>query len=166
LSRKRITVGALDQITAQVQRYLLVQLLTSLIVGAATWLILASIGMQRSAVWGLAAGITNLVPYLGAVVIMAASMLVGFMQFGTLKMAILIGCVSLGIHGVVGSLLTPWWVGRAGRMSPVTVFVAVLAWGWLWGVWGLLLGVPVLMAVKVSCDHIEDLKPIGEFLGT
>ena len=166
LSQKRITVEGLDEITALVQRYLLVQVLMSLIVGLATWLLFAWIGLQQSAVWGLAAGITNLVPYLGAVLIVAGSMLVAFMQFGTLETAVLIGSVSLGIHGVIGNLLAPWLIGRAGRMSPVTVFVGVLIWGWLWGAWGLLLGIPVLLAIKVACDRIEDLKPIGEFLGT
>ena len=69
------------------------------------------------------------------------------------------------IHGVVGYVLSPWLTGRAGSMHPVVVFVAVLAWGWLWGIWGLLLGVPIMMAIKAICDHVEDLKPIGELLG-
>jgi predicted PurR-regulated permease PerM len=80
-------------------------------------------------------------------------------------MALLIGGVCFTIHGIIGNLVTPWMTGRAARMSPVTVFIAVIAWGWLWGVWGLLLGVPVLLAVKAVCDRIEDLKPVGEFLG-
>lgn len=61
--------------------------------------------------------------------------------------------------------MTPWLTGRAGRMSTVVVFISVLAWGWLWGVWGLLLGVPIIMIVKSVCDRIEDLKPVGELLG-
>jgi predicted PurR-regulated permease PerM len=166
LSQKRITLEALDEINAQIQRYLLVQLFTSLIVGIATWLVFAWIGLQHAAVWGVAAGVTNLIPYLGAVVIGAGSALVGFMQFGSVHMALLIGGASFAIHSVVGNLLTPWLTSRAGRMSPVAVFVGVLAWGWLWGFWGLLLGVPILMAVKAVCDRVEDLKPVGELLGS
>jgi predicted PurR-regulated permease PerM len=166
LSQKRITLDALDEINAQIQRYLLVQLFTSAIVGVATWLAFAWIGLQHAAVWGVAAAVTNLIPYLGAVVLGAGSALLGFMQFGTLEMAILIGGASFVVHSIVGQLLTPWLTSRAGRMSPVTVFVGVLAWGWLWGVWGLLLGVPILMAVKAVCDRVEDLKPVGEFLGS
>lgn len=165
LSQKRITIEALDEITGQIQRYLLVQLFTSAIVGIATWLVFLWIGVHQAAVWGVAAGVTNLIPYFGAVIIGAGSALVGFMQFGTLELALLIGGASFAIHAVVGNLLTPWLTSRAGRMSPVAVFVGVLAWGWLWGVSGLILGVPILMAVKAVCDRIEDLKPVGELLG-
>jgi len=166
MSQKRITVEALDEITGQIQRYLLVQLFTSVIVGVATWLVFAWIGLQHAAVWGVVAAVTNLIPYLGAVIIGVGSALVGFMQFGMLDMALLIGGASFAIHSIVGYLLTPWLTSRAGRMSPVAVFVGVLAWGWLWGLWGLLLGVPILMAVKAVCDRVEDLKPVGELLGS
>jgi predicted PurR-regulated permease PerM len=166
LSKKRITLEMLDEITVQLQRFLLVQLLTSVIVGVATWLVFGWIGLQHAAVWGVVGAVTNLIPYFGAVIIGAGSAIVGFMQFGRLDMALLIGAASFAIHGVVGNLLTPWMTSRAGRMSPVTVFVGVLAWGWLWGVWGLLLGVPILMAVKAVCDRVDDLKPVGELLGS
>ena len=166
MSQKRITLEALDEITGQIQRYLLVQLFTSAIVGVATWLVFAWIGLEHAAVWGVVAAVTNLIPYLGAVIIGAGSALLGFMQFGRLDMALFIGAASFAIHGLVGNLLTPWLTSRAGRMNPVTVFVGVLAWGWLWGLPGLLLGVPILMAVKAVCDRVDDLKPIGELLGT
>jgi predicted PurR-regulated permease PerM len=166
LSKKRITLETMDEITAQIQRFLLVQLVTSAIVGVATWLAFAWIGLQHAAVWGVAAAATNLIPYLGAVIIGAGSAVLGFMQFGRLDMAFLIGAASFAIHGVVGNVLTPWMTSRASRMSPVAVFVGVLAWGWLWGVWGLLLGVPILMAVKAVCDRGDDLKPVGELLGS
>ena len=166
LSQKRITLEALDEITVQIQRYLLVQLFTSAVVGVATWLLFAWIGVQNAAVWGVVAAVTNLIPYLGAVIIGVGSALVGFMQFGVLDMALLIGGASFAVHSVVGYLLTPWLTSRAGRMNPVTVFVGVLAWGWLWGIPGLLLGVPILVVVKAVCDRVEDLKPIGELLGS
>jgi predicted PurR-regulated permease PerM len=108
----------------------------------------------------------NLVPYVGSLATAAAVGLVGFLQFGTLNMALVVAGASLAIHTVIGNLLTPWLTSRASRLSPVAVFVGLLAWGWLWGVWGLLLGVPILMIVKSTCDRIDDLKPIGEFLGS
>jgi predicted PurR-regulated permease PerM len=166
MSQKRITLEALDEVTDQIQRYLLVQMLTSAILGVATWLVFAWIGLQHAAVWGVAAAVTNLIPYLGAVVIGAGSAMVGFMQFGRLDTALSIGLASFVIHGLVGNLLTPWLTSRAGRMNPVTVFVGVLAWGWLWGLPGLLLGVPILMVVKAVCDRVDDLKPVGDLLGT
>ena len=165
LSQKKITVQALDEVNVQIQRYLLVQLLTSVVVGVATGLAFYALGLNNAATWGVAAGITNLVPYVGAVIVGVGSAVVGFIQFDSIDKALLIGASSFAIHAVVGNLLTPWWTGRASRMSPFAVFVGVLAFGWLWGAIGLILGTPILMVVKAVCDRVDELKPVGEFLG-
>ncbi|MDR3454826.1 MAG: AI-2E family transporter [Rhodoferax sp.] len=164
-SKKKITLQALDEITGQIQRYLLVQLFTSTLVGLATWLAFWWLGLEHAAVWGIAAGVLNLIPYIGSIVVAGGSAMVGFLQFGTLEMAALVALVSLVIHSIEGYALTPWLTSRASSMNPVAIFVGVLAWGWLWGVWGLLLGVPILMVIKAVCDRVDDLKPVGEFLG-
>jgi predicted PurR-regulated permease PerM len=165
LSKKKITLQALNQIHDQIQRYLLVQLFTSVVVGLATWLAFWALGLENAAVWGVAAGVLDLVPYIGSMVIATGSAMVGFLQFGTLEMALLVSGVSLLIHSIEAFLLTPWLTSRASKMNPLAIFIGVLAWGWLWGVWGLLLGVPILVTVKVICDSIEGFKPIGELLG-
>lgn len=166
LSKKKVTLQALHEITGQIQRYLQVQLLTSALVGVLTWLALLAIGLENAAVWGIVAFVLNFVPYLGSLITAAATALVGFLQFGTLNMALVVGGASLVIHTIVGNLITPWLTSRASRLSPVAVFVGLLAWGWLWGVWGLLLGIPIMMMVKSVCDRVDDLKPLGEFLGS
>ena len=165
LSQKKITVQVLDEINTQIQRYLQVQIFTSLLVGVLTWLALLAFGMENAAVWGIVAALLNFIPYVGSMVTAGALALAGFLQFGTLGMALAIGGVSLAINTLEGNLLTPWLTGRAARMSPLVIFVGVLAFGWLWGLWGLLLGAPLLMATKVVCDHLDGLKPIGELLG-
>jgi predicted PurR-regulated permease PerM len=164
-SQKKITVQVLDEITEQMQRYLLIQVLLGAIVAAATWLAFVAIGLPNAAVWGLGAGVFNLIPYIGPLIIGAAAALVGLTQLGT-DAALLIAGISLAIHVVTGYMLTPWLTSKASALSPVTVFVSVLVWGWLWGVWGMLLGVPVMMIVKALCDRVETLKPAGELLGT
>ena len=164
-TRRKVTVQALDEITAQMQRYLLVQVVMSVAVGIATWIAFVMIGVQHAAVWGVAACVLNFVPYLGSVAFTAGSALVGFVQFSSVDTALLIAAVSLGIHTIAGSLITPWLTSRASQMNAVAVFVGVLAFGWLWGLWGLLLGVPILMMVKTVCDRVDDLNPIGELLG-
>jgi predicted PurR-regulated permease PerM len=166
LSKKKVTLQALHEITDQIQRYLQVQLLTSAVVGVLTWLALLAIGLDNAPVWGIAAGVLNLVPYVGSLITAVATALVGFLQFGSLDMALVVGGASLLIHTIVGNLVTPWLTSRASRLSPVAVFVALLAWGWLWGVWGLLLGIPIMMMVKSVCDRVDDLRPVGEFLGS
>ncbi len=95
-----------------------------------------------------------------------ASATVGLMQFGSLESAAMIAGVSLALHTLSGYMLTPWLTSRTSRMNAVTVFVGVLVWGWLWGLWGLLLGVPILMAIKAVCDRVDSLKPVGELLGS
>ena len=163
--KRKITVQALDEITEQVQRYLLVQLLTSVVVGIATGLAFWALGFNNAAVWGVLAGVMNLVPYVGTVVICGASAVVALLQFGTPQMAAAVGSVSIVLHVVTGYVITPWLTSRTSRLNAVVVFIGVLAWGWLWGVWGLLLGTPILMALKAVCDRVDDLKAIGELLG-
>ena len=165
LSQKKITVQALDEVHEQMQRYLLVQMATSVVVGVLSGLAFYVLGLNHSLVWGILAGITNLVPYLGAVVIGVASSVIGIVQFEAIDRGLYIGAASFAIHTLVGNLLTPWWMGRASRMSAFAVFVGVLLFGWLWGAWGLLLGMPILMVVKSVCDRVEELKPVGELLG-
>lgn len=164
-ARKKITVQALDEITDQIQRYLRVQVLISLIVGVATGLAYWAVGLEYAAVWGVLAILLNLIPYLGSVVITAGSALAGFVQFGDFDMGLLVGVISLLLHTISGNLLTPWLTSRTSLLSPVIVFIGVLVFGWLWGLWGLMLGTPVLLMIKAVSDRVDDLKPLGHLMG-
>lgn len=165
LTKKKITLQVLDEINGQIQRYMLVQILTSVVVGLVTWLAFVSIGMEYAAIWGIAAGVLKIIPYVGPLIMSGGTLLIAFLQFGTLGMALFVSGIALLITSIEGYLLTPWLIGRASRMNPVVIFIAVLFWGWIWGLWGLLLGVPIIMAFKAVCDRVVDLKPIGELLG-
>lgn len=165
LGRKKDTVQMLNEISAQVQRYLMVQVLTSVIVGISIWLAFLWVGLENAAVWGVAAAILNLVPYLGPILITGGTALVAFLQFGNMSMALMVASISILINALEGFLLMPWLTGHASRMNPVVVFVGILFWGWLWGAWGLLLGMPIMMAVKAVCDHVDEFKSAGDFMG-
>lgn len=165
LSKKKITVQMLNEIGVQIHRYLLVQVFASVLVGIATWLAFLWIGLEHAAVWGVAAAVLNLIPYLGPILITGGAALLAFLQFGTLGMTLTVGTISLAINSLEGYLLMPWLAGRASRMNAVVVFAGLLFWGWLWGAWGLLLGMPVMMAIKAVCDHVDEFKPVGEFMG-
>lgn len=165
LTNKKITVQALDEIDKQMQRYLLVQVLSSIAVGIVTGLAFWWMGLKHAIVWAFAAGLLNLVPYIGSAVVTGAAALVAFLQFGSLNMAIGVAGVSLFIHTISGNLVVPWVTSKASKMNAVAVFVGVLAWSWLWGVWGLLLGIPIMAVIKAVCDRVDDLKPVGELLG-
>lgn len=163
--QKRLTLQALDEIDLQIQRYLMVQVFTSAMVGVATWLAFLWIGVEHAGVWGVASFVLNFIPYFGSLVVTGAAAVLGFVQFGSIEMALVIAGATLLINSIEGYILTPWLTGRASRMNPVAVFVGVLAWGWLWGLWGLFLGVPILMAIKAVCDRVDELKAVGELLG-
>ena len=165
LSEKKVTVEVLNEITQQIQRYLLVQVFTSILVGVVSWLAFAAVGLEHAAIWGIAAGVLNTVPYFGPLVVSTGIALVALVQFGTLGMALWVAGIALVITSIEGYLLTPWLIGRTGSMNAVTVFASVIVGGWLWGPWGLLLGVPVVIIIKAVCDHVEDFKPVGALLG-
>jgi predicted PurR-regulated permease PerM len=165
LAKKKITVQILKEIDRQIERFLLVQILTGALVAVVTWLAFRAIGLQQAAVWGIVAGIFNSIPYFGPGLVTGATAGAGFLQFGTLRMAVVVGGVALLVTTLEGLLLTPWLTSRAARMNAVAIFVGLLFWGWVWNAWGLLLAVPMLMVVKAICDHVEDFKGIGELLG-
>ena len=164
-AQKKLTLQALDEINLQIQRYLLLQVFTSALVGAATWLAFWWIGVERAAVWGVVAFVLNFIPYFGQLAFTGAAALMGFVQFGSFEMAAVVGGAALVINSLEGYVLTPWLTGRAARMNSVAIFVGVLAWGWLWGLWGLFLAVPILVVIKAVCDRVDDLKAVGELLG-
>ena len=145
--------------------FLLVQVFTSTVVALASWLAFRALGMEQAAMWGVLAGLFNSIPYLGAVVVTGGTSLAALLQFGNLRMAVLVGGVALLITSLEGFLLTPWLTSRAAKMNAVAVFVGLLFWGWVWSVWGMLLAVPMLMVMKAVCDHVEDFKGVGELLG-
>jgi len=165
LWQKKLTVQILDDINLQIASFMRVQLLTSALVGIATMAALWYLGLNQWVVWGLAAGIFNSIPYLGPVLVSGGLTIVAFMQFDNVPRTLLVCGVAFLITSLEGFLLTPALMGRAARMNPVAIFVGLLFWSWIWGVWGAVLAVPMLMMIKAVCDHIEELQPVGELLG-
>ncbi len=165
LTKKKITVQILDEIDLQIQRYLLVQIVSSALLALVIWVAFAWIGLNNAVFWACVGGVLHLIPYAGPTALVVITALVAYVQFDTLQPVAMVIGVTLALVGVIGLLLVPWLTQRVGRINAVIVFVALLFWGWLWGVWGLLLGVPIVMAIKAVCERVEDLRPISEFLG-
>lgn len=165
LSEKRTTVEILHEIETQIKRFLLVQLYTSLFTAVAIWLAFWWIGLENAGIWGIVAGVTKSIPFLGGTLIIGGAGLVGYLQFGTISMMLLIMVVAMAIESVAGLLVSTWLTSKTCQLNSVWIFVGILFWGWVWGVWGMLLGIPLIMAAKAVCDRIESLKPIGELLG-
>ena len=165
LSKKKITVEIVEEIGTQIERFLLVQVFTSLLVAVATSLALWWLGLEQAVIWGLLAGVLNSVPYFGPLVVTGGLMVVAYLQFRTFDMTFLVAGIALVITTLEGWLLTPTLMGKAASINPVAIFVGIIFWSWVWGVWGLILAVPMLMMIKAICDRIEELQPIGELLG-
>ena len=165
LSRKKDAVRILEEINAQIQRFLVVTVTANVVLGAATWLAFEALGMEQAGVWGVVAGVLHFIPYLGPAVFAFASGVAAFMQFGTALDALAVAGVSLVLATIVGSIIVTWVQGRYARVNAAVLFIALLFFGWLWGVWGLLLGAPLVAIAKVVCDRVESLQPVGELLG-
>jgi predicted PurR-regulated permease PerM len=165
LTRKKDAVLILEEIHVQVQRYLLSMLASNALVAVCTWLAFKAFGLEQAGVLGVAAGVLHFIPYLGPVLIALVSGVAAFLQFGSLLHALAVAGVSLLIAGAVGFVFMTWLQSRFARVNAAVLFIALLFFGWLWGVWGLLLGAPLVAIVKVICDRVESLKPLGELLG-
>jgi predicted PurR-regulated permease PerM len=126
---------------------------------------MAALGLEQAGVWGVAAGVLHFIPYLGPLLLAFVSGVAAFLQFGTLLDALLIAGASLLVAGAVGMVFMTWLQSRFASVNAAVLFIALLFFGWLWGVAGLLLGAPLVAIAKVVCDRIESLKPVGELLG-
>jgi predicted PurR-regulated permease PerM len=164
LSKRKITVHILDAINASIQKYMLILLTTNVMVALLSWFVFHWIGLENAGAWAVAAGLLHVIPYLGPAVTAVATGMAAFMQFESLAMALLVGGASLAIAVVIGTFVTTWMTGRIASMNAAAVFISLLFWGWLWGVWGMLLSIPIIVIIKVVSQHVEQLHPMAELL--
>jgi predicted PurR-regulated permease PerM len=162
--RQRMTSTIIDDVNAQIQRYLLVLLITAIAVGGVTWLVLAWMGVQHAAMWGILAGVFNSIPYFGPVIVGGGLFVVGMVQGGGITQALQMSGAAIVITSLEGWLLTPLLMGKAERMSALAVFLGLLLWTWVWGAWGTVLAVPMLVVIKSVADHVERLRPLGRLM--
>jgi predicted PurR-regulated permease PerM len=165
LSKRRVTVQILDDISSQIGRFIVTLVGTSVVVGALTSIALWWLGLEAWLFWGMAAGILNTIPYFGPVIVSIALTVIGFIEFGTVGRTLAVTGSAFAITSLEGWLITPTLMGRAARMNPAAIFVGLLFWGWVWGMWGVVLAVPMMMLIKAICDHVEDFTGVGELLG-
>jgi predicted PurR-regulated permease PerM len=165
LTKKKISVQIMDEINRQITSFLRVQVIANVIVAVATALALWAFGLDNFIMWGLLAGLFNTIPYFGAIIVTAGLGVVSFIQFDDVLMVVYVCAAAMAITGLEGWLLRPALISHAAQMNPVAIFIGLLFWTWVWGVWGTLLAVPMMMVLKAVCDRIEGLMPVGELLG-
>jgi predicted PurR-regulated permease PerM len=164
LSQRKITLEILNDISAQVSRYLFIRAVISLFVAVGTGVGLWIVHVAQPGVWGVVAGLMNVVPYAGPIVVTIAVSLAALVQFKTVTAMLLAGGVTAAVAFLEAYVVTPWLTSRAAEMNAVAVFLGLVFWGWLWGVPGLLMAVPLIMILKAVCDHVDALQPVAALL--
>jgi predicted PurR-regulated permease PerM len=162
---KRRAVEIAREIEERIARYLCAVTGINLALGVAVGVAAYFIGLENYLLWGALAFVLNYVPYVGPLVGVLATLLVSLFTFESLSHALLLPAVYLLLNILEGNFVTPLVVGRILTLNPVMVFIFLMFWGWIWGVAGALLAVPILATIKIVCDHITPLAPIGEFIG-
>jgi predicted PurR-regulated permease PerM len=162
---KRRAVDIARQVERDISGYLSTVTMINLGLGAAVAIAFASIGVPNPLLWGAMVTITNFVPYLGPAINYGVFVLVGMVTFTTLPRMLAPAGVFLVLNVLEAWLFTPMILGKRLTLNPVMLFVGLTFWGWMWGIAGAVLAVPIMAVFKIFCDHIEPLAPIGEFLG-
>jgi predicted PurR-regulated permease PerM len=165
LSDKKRALTITHQVQQDVSRYLATTTLINIGFGIVVGAGLYAIGLPNAYLWGIAAAILNFVPYFGAIAGMAIVFVVALLHYPTMSEALLAPGIYLIANVLESQFLTPAVLSRRLTLNPVVLFLAVAFWGFIWGVPGALMAVPLLVAFKALCDHIERLAAIGDFLG-
>ena len=162
---KKKAVGISREIEVQFSRYLSTVTVINIGLGLVIWALLQVAGMPNAALWGFLAGISNFVPYIGGVVATFAIFFAALMTFDETGKILLMPGIYLAVNLIESNLVTPILLGRRLPLNNVAVFVGLLLWWYLWGIPGAILAVPMMVALKIVCDHVERLGPVGAFLG-
>lgn len=165
LSHKKITVNILGDINTSIQRYMFMLLVTNTLLAVLLWVAFRWIGLENAGAWAVAGGLLHIIPYFGPLLIAIATGLTAFMQFDSLSMMLLVSASTLAIATLIGTVVTTWMTGRIAKMNAAAVFIVLLFWGWLWGIWGMLLGIPIIVIVKVIAERVDGMDAIAELLG-
>jgi predicted PurR-regulated permease PerM len=148
-----------------ISNYLFTISLINIGLAAAQAVALWLLGVPNAILWGVMAGLLNFLPYVGPIIGTSVMAMVAFFTFEDTGHAVLVPTTYLGISLLEGNLITPILLGRSLMLNPVMIFIWIIFWAWMWGIVGTLIAVPLLAAVKIFCDHIEPLAPLGDFLG-
>ena len=160
LSDKKRAIEIARQTERHVSTYLATVTLINMGLGLAVALAMKLVGMPNPVLWGVTAGLLNYIPYLGPIVTAGVLTLVAVLSFDELGRALIVPALYMVINGLEGYLVTPTLLGRRLTLNPVVIFTGLIFWGWLWGIPGALLAVPILATFKIFCDHIPPLAPI------
>ncbi|MFI4882149.1 MAG: AI-2E family transporter [Phycisphaerales bacterium JB064] len=162
---KKLAVEVVHQVHHDVALYFVTITLINaglgVAIGTAMWLL----GVPNPLLWGIAAAVLNFIPFAGAIVGVLAVSVVAAANFEHVGQILLVPAVYYTLTTAEGSFITPMILGKRLVLNPVVIFLSIMLWGWMWGIPGIFLAVPIMSAIKITCDNIEPLRVVGEFLG-
>jgi predicted PurR-regulated permease PerM len=164
LSDKKRAVTIASEIEGQVSRYLFTVTMINLGLGLVIGLAVGFMGLRNPVMWGAMVAVLNFVPYLGALTGIVCITLGAILSFDSVGYALIFPGIYLGFATLEGNFITPWVMGKSLTLNPVIILLSLIFWGWMWGIVGIILAVPILAAFKIFCAHIEPMHPIAEFL--
>ena len=164
LSDKKTAVGIAHDIESQISRYLFTITAINACLGLAVGTAVALLGLRNPVMWGVMVALLNFVPYLGALTGIICMTIGATLSFDSLGYALIFPAVYLAFGALEGSFITPWVMGRSLTLNPVVILLSLTFWGWMWGIIGIILAVPILAAFKIFCAHIKPMEPLAEFL--
>lgn len=164
LSDKKTAVGIAQDIEAQISRYLFTVTAINVCLGVAVGTAVGLLGLRNPVMWGVMVALLNFVPYLGALTGIICMTIGAALSFDSLEYAFVFPAVYLSFGILEGSFITPWIMGRSLTLNPVIILLSLTFWGWMWGIVGIILAVPILAAFKILCAHIKPMEPLAEFL--
>jgi predicted PurR-regulated permease PerM len=162
---KRRVVEIANEIQTSIARYLVSVTFLNLGLGFSVGTGLGLLGVSNALMWGVAAFVLNYVAFIGAVCGIILVAIASLIQFQDIWYACLAPLLYLVLNALESNFVTPHILGRWMTLNPVAIFLSFLFWGWLWGVPGMLLAVPILATIKIFCDRVDRLTQLGEFLG-
>jgi predicted PurR-regulated permease PerM len=164
LSDKKRAVSIANDIEAHVSRYLATVTIINICLGIAVGTIVGLLGLRNPILWGVMVAVLNFIPYLGALTGIICMTLGAVLSFDSFTYALIFPASYLILATLEGNFITPMVMGRSLTLNPVMVLLSLTFWGWMWGIAGIILAVPILAAFKIFCGHIEPMEPIAEFL--
>jgi len=164
LKDKKMALSISQETEKSVSTYLAATTAINLGLGILTGAAMLIIGLPNPVLWGIIGGLLNFIPYIGGLLAVVVLGLAGMATFDNTTHA-LMPALAYFLLTNLESFVTPYVLGSRLALNPVVVFLSVLFWGWLWGIPGALLAVPIMATVKIFCDHVQGMDAMGEFLG-
>jgi predicted PurR-regulated permease PerM len=162
---KKLAVEISREIENNISRYLVTITLINICFGAAVGTCMYLLGLPNPPLWGVMAGLLHFIPFLGSLIGISIVTMVAAGTLDSLAMIVLVPAIYLGLNLIQEYLIVPIILGRRLLLNPVAVFLWLIFWGWLWGVPGALMAVPLLAVLKNVCDHVIQFSAVAEFIG-